>query len=133
VLAPSWDTLRLFLHITAATVWVGGQITLAGLVPALRGLSPEAPKVVARQFNRIAWPAFAVLVVTGIWNIAAVSDDDHGSYQTTLMVKMVVVVLSGVTAFLHSRAKTRGAIAFYGAATGITALAAVLLGVLLAK
>jgi putative copper export protein len=57
------------LHFTAATVWVGGQLTLAGLVPGLRGLSPDAPGVVARRFNQIAWPAFGVLVATGVLNI----------------------------------------------------------------
>jgi putative copper export protein len=50
-------TVRLFLHVLAATVWVGGQLTLAGLVPGLRALSPDAPRVVARRFNQIAWPA----------------------------------------------------------------------------
>ena len=59
------DALRTFLHVLAATVWVGGQLTLAGLVPTLKGLGPDAPRAVARQFNRIAWPAFGVLVVTG--------------------------------------------------------------------
>ena len=63
------DELRVFLHVLAATVWVGGQLVLAGLVPALRRLGPDAPRVVAGQFNRIAWPAFAVLVATGIWNV----------------------------------------------------------------
>jgi len=29
MLAVSWDTVRLFLHVLAATVWVGGQLTLA--------------------------------------------------------------------------------------------------------
>ncbi len=36
MLAVSWDTVRLFLHVLAATVWVGGQLTLAALVPVLR-------------------------------------------------------------------------------------------------
>jgi hypothetical protein len=31
MLTVSWDTIRLFLHVLAATVWVGGQITLAAL------------------------------------------------------------------------------------------------------
>jgi uncharacterized membrane protein len=36
MLPVSWDTIRLFLHVLAATVWVGGQLTLAALVPVLR-------------------------------------------------------------------------------------------------
>jgi uncharacterized membrane protein len=31
MLSVNWDTIRLFLHVLAATVWVGGQITLAAL------------------------------------------------------------------------------------------------------
>ena len=42
-------TVRLFVHVLAATVWVGGQLTLAGLVPGLHRLSPDAPRVVARR------------------------------------------------------------------------------------
>ena len=53
-----WETIRLFLHVLAATVWVGGQITLAALVPALRGTADGVTKLAARAFNRIAWPAF---------------------------------------------------------------------------
>ena len=33
MLAVSWDTVRLFLHVLAATIWVGGQLVLAALVP----------------------------------------------------------------------------------------------------
>ena len=59
VLAVHLDTV--FLHVLAATVWVGGQITLAGLVPTVRVLGPEATRAVARGVNRLAWPAFALL------------------------------------------------------------------------
>jgi len=63
MLAVSWDTIRLFLHVLAATIWVGGQLVLAALVPVLRkgGVATEA----ARRFNQVAWVAFAVLVATG--------------------------------------------------------------------
>ena len=27
VLSVGWDTVRLFLHVLAAAIWVGGQIT----------------------------------------------------------------------------------------------------------
>ena len=77
------DTIRLFLHVLAATVWVGGQLTLAALVPGLRRLSPDAPRVVARRFNRVAWPAFAVLVGTGIWNITQLHAPFQGAYGVT--------------------------------------------------
>ena len=60
MLAVSWDTVRLFLHVLAATVWVGGQLTLAFLVPPLRRLGAELPRAAARAFNRVAWPAFTV-------------------------------------------------------------------------
>ncbi|WP_181646956.1 hypothetical protein [Streptomyces sp. WAC00263] len=66
MLAVSWDTVRMFLHILAATVWVGGQLTLAALVPALRGLGAQVTRAAARRFNQVAWPAFAVLVATGV-------------------------------------------------------------------
>ena len=132
MLSVSWDTIRLFLHVLAATIWVGGQITLAALVPVLRRLGAEIPRAAARRFNQVAWPAFAVLVVTGIWNIAAVHTQISGSYETTLVVKLIVVAISGVTAALHARARNPRWIAVFGALTGLSALAALFLGILLA-
>jgi putative copper export protein len=41
-------TLRLILHVLAAAIWVGGQFTVAGLVPQLRALGPDAPRTMAR-------------------------------------------------------------------------------------
>ena len=64
---------RLILHVLAATVWVGGQFTVAGLLPTIRTLGEDAPKKVARAFGRLLWPAYAVLVVTGFWNISALT------------------------------------------------------------
>src|SRR5205809_697088 len=72
VLHPSIDTVRIFLHVLAATIWVGGQLTLAGLVPTLRTEAPDAVVPAARRFALLAWPAFAVLVITGVWNLVEV-------------------------------------------------------------
>ena len=133
MLAVSWDTVRLFLHVLAATIWVGGQLVLAALVPVLRRFG-DAVTAAARRFNQVAWIAFGVLIVTGIWNIAAVSPQvSHSAgYQTTLVVKLVAVVISGITAALHIRSRTARGRAVLGALTGISALAALFLGVLLA-
>jgi hypothetical protein len=62
MLAVSWDTVRLFLHVLAATIWVGGQLVLAALVPALRRFGAEVPRAAASRFNQVAWAAFAVLI-----------------------------------------------------------------------
>ena len=134
MLEVSAGTIRLFLHVLAATVWVGGQITLAGLVPGLRSLSPDAPRAVARRFNRMAWPAFAVLVVTGVWNIVEIDVGDTSTeYQVTLFVKLLVVAVSGVTAFLHSTARSKAMLAVMGSFSGLSALGALFLGVLLVR
>ena len=125
------ETVRLFLHVLAATVWVGGQITLAALVPALRDAGGGAPRAAARAFNRIAWPAYGVLLVTGVWNVLA-EDGDDPAYQRTLLLKIALVLVSGVSAFLHARARSRGAMALFGALTGISAIATLFVGVWLA-
>ena len=45
------------------------------------------------------------------------------------MLKIAVVAASGVSAALHARARTRSAVAMFGAASGLTALGALFLGV----
>jgi putative copper export protein len=125
------DDCPVFLHVTAATVWVGGQLTLAGLVPGLRSVSADAPRVVARRFNRLAWSAYGVLVATGIWNVVDLEVDWTSDYGRTLTVKLVVVAASGLAALLHARARSRAALAAFGAASGLTALTALFFGVLL--
>jgi len=132
MLTVDWGTVRLFLHVLAATIWVGGQLTLAALVPTLRRLGAGLPKAAARSFNRVAWPAFAVLIASGVWNVIAERDKVTGSYRTTLIVKLCVVAVSGVTAALHARSRSRAGLAVFGALTGASALAALFLGIVLA-
>lgn len=131
-LAPAIDGVRLSLHILAATVWVGGQITIAGLVPTARRLDESAPRQVARTFARLSWPAYGILVATGIWNVAAVAGGQSRAWMTLLGVKVGVVLLAGVAAFLHGRARTPSSLAVWGAVTGIASVAALVMGVFLA-
>ena len=102
--------------------------------PSLRRFGAEVPRAAARRFNQVAWIAFAVLIVTGIWNVAAAwSEISHSaSYRDTLIVKLVVVSISGITAALHARARSAVGLAVLGALTGVSTLAALFLGVLLA-
>lgn len=132
MLPVTLDTVRLSLHVLAAAVWVGGQFTLAGLVPGLRALGDDVPRTVARRFNRIAWPAYAVLLATGIWNLLELPVGDFDTeWQVTLMVKITVVALAGVSAAVHAGARSKALLAVFGALSGLTSIAAVVLGIML--
>ena len=132
MLAPTIDTLRLFLHVLAASVWVGGQIVLAGLVPSLRRAAPESTKVAANAFARVAWPAFGVVVVTGLWNLTEINVTDTSTeYQITLFVKISLAIASGAAAFVHQVGRSRAALAIGGAIGLLAALGAMFCGYLL--
>ena len=124
---------RLILHVFAASVWVGGQFTVVGLLPTVRSFGEEAPKVVGRALGRLLWPAYAVLVVTGFWNIGSLTVKDASSaWKAVLMIKIAVVVVAGVAVFLHQRASSKRATAIWGAVGAVASVAALCLGVFLA-
>jgi uncharacterized membrane protein len=125
------ETVRLFVHVLAATIWVGGQITLAALVPVLRRAGADVPREAARQFGRLAWTAYAVLVATGIWNMVDYHAKDADGYDGTIAAKLTFVALSGISAYVHQRATSRRWLAIGGAATALFALLALFYGVLL--
>ena len=133
MLSVSWTTIRLFLHVLGATVWVGGQITLARLVPTIRGLDPEGPRLAARRFNTVAWAAFALLVVTGVWSLLTVEVGDRTTaWQATLGLKLLLVAASGIGAAFHAGARIRAVLIGGGVAALLGGLAAVFLGLQLA-
>jgi hypothetical protein len=121
--------------VLGATVWVGGQIALAGVVPVVRRTGgPDVTRAVARRFQLVAWPAFALLLATGIWNLFEVELSSQSStYITTLAIKLVLVGVSGACALGHILiARTRPAFGGMLAALALlAALGATFLGVLL--
>ena len=118
------------VHVLAATIWVGGQFTLAGLVPTVRGFGEEAPRKVARAFNRLAWPAFGVLVATGDWNLLEVDVTDRPTrYHMVLGVKLLAVAASGIGAGVHIVGRSKAALAIGGSLAGLGAIVALFCGV----
>ncbi len=133
MLAPTVVTIRLTLHVLAATVWVGGQIVMTGLVGPARGLGPEAPRTLARAFARLAWPAYVVLLVTGVWNVTAVGYAAQDSvWKAVLIAKIAVVVIAGLGVLLHQRATTKQGLAVWGSVGGLASVVALVMGILLA-
>jgi putative copper export protein len=128
VLTIDLDVVVLTLHVLAATIWVGGQIVLQALVGPLRRTAPAGITPAARAFAWVAWPAFAVLVLTGGAMMAGAKDESD-AYTMTLMVKLTFVLVSGIGAALHTFLKNP---ALKGISAGVglvSAIAVVLLGV----
>ena len=132
MLTPSLDTIRIFVHVLAAAVWVGGQIVLAGVVPRLREVGSDATKAAANGFATVAWPAFVIAVFTGMWNIFDVDMANAATeYHMTLGVKFLLVIAAGGSAFAHSRAQTAKVRGITGGVGAVASLVVLFLGVLM--
>lgn len=132
MLNPTVDTIRLFLHVLAATVWVGGQIVLIGLVPRLRRAAPDTTRIAARAYGSVAWPALLVSFVTGVWGILDLTISDQSSdYQVTLALHVSLAAVAGASAAVHSLGRSKVALALGGAIGLLTSLGAAFVGLLL--
>lgn len=133
MISPTVDSLRIFLHVLAVAVWVGGQIVLAGLVPAIRASAPEALPKVAQAFARVAWPAMIVIVFTGMWGLSSSSaSDSDNAYMVTFALKMVMVFVAVAATVVHSQGSSKAAKAIGGALGLLGSLLAAYAGILLA-
>ena len=132
-LTSGLDGFRLILHVLAATVWVGGQLTMVGLLPTIRTLGEDAPKKAAQALGRLLWPAYALLIITGFWNVGALQVKHASSaWNAVLMIKITVVLIAGVAVFLHQRSTTKVGLAVWGSIGGVASILALCLGVFLA-
>ena len=128
-------TIRLSLHLLAGTVWIGGMIVVGALIPVLRGFD-TAPALAARRYAWVAWPAFALLVLTGFWNLGSLEpsfDARSTGYQVLFFIKLVIVAISGVTAYLHTRVAQPGLRGMYAGVALLTAIAALVMGEMLVQ
>ena len=104
MLTITGHALVLWVHVLSACIWIGGQITVLAVLPVVRA-TPGLPAAVGRQFQRVAWPAFALLVVTGLLNVwyrqigwATLWTTPTGH---TLLVKLGLVAVSGIATAVH--------------------------------
>jgi len=134
-LANAWEITRLSLHVLGATEWIGGQFVVAGLLPTVREFGNDAPGKIARAFARLSWPAFALLLATGIWNVVAdVSGHPHpvSPWDAILNIKIVLVVIAGLGTYLHTRVSSPKQKGIYAGVGLLASLGAMVLGIALA-
>jgi uncharacterized membrane protein len=122
-----WNAV-LWLHLLAMAFFVGGQLMLAAvLVPVMRGAEDRTPlRVAARRFGVGSLIAIAVLIATG----AAMASHDHRWGDSTLHIKLALVVLVGALILVHMRKPALHAI---DGAIFLVTLAIVWCGVVLAN
>ncbi len=92
----TWATgLADWLHLVAATLWVGGLLCLALCVWPL---APELRRAAFLSFSRVATVLVAVLLLAGTYisiaRLPAVADLWETSYGRTLLVKLAVVCVA---------------------------------------
>jgi putative copper export protein len=137
----------LWIHVLAACIWIGGQITLGMIMPMLR-TTPDVMRNVARRFQNVAWGAFALLIATGLINMhdagISLTHLNATPQSRTLSVKLFFVFASGAAAALHaywvtprmrtaSRAKRAAAVGTLGGISLLAAMLAALFGVAIAQ
>lgn len=133
MISPTLDSLRVFLHLIAVAVWLGGQIVLTGLVPTVRREAPQAVNMVARSFSRIAWPAMFVIICTGVWGLLEKDVTDRQTeYLVTLSLKLLAVGIALAATLVHSIGTSKLSKALGGALGLLGSLFAAYCGVLLA-
>lgn len=114
-----------YLHLVGATVWVGGLIVVATLVPAVRKATDdrEVIRAIARRFGVVSWIALGSQVLTGAWMAA------ERVWDNVLITKVSLVFVSAMLAGWHTMAARNQSPALRGATQGvILILALVILG-----
>ena len=108
------DSLIIWLHLTCASIWVGGSIFL-GIVlsPMLKEITKTVEERVAlminigRRFNKIAVPSFVILIITGIYNSRSFFGNPSSflgtEYGMILLIKIILVVATLLTYAIHVR------------------------------
>ena len=158
--------LSVWLHILAAITWIGGMMFLVlVVVPWLRGRDRARGAAFLREtgvrFSRIGWVCFAVLVVTGVFNLwmrgvrpGHFVDREWlaSPFGTAVLLKLaffvVVLVVSGVHDFVvgpratrilendptsRDAERARRQASLFGRANALLALILVALGVVLVR
>ena len=125
------------LHVLAATVLVGGPLSMTLLTAATRRdrPAPAAILAIATRTEVAYWLAFGIIVATGIGNLGALGNGLPASgttWGTTLTLKLITVIalalFSAVRAIVIARHSTNHTAPasislswWYGTTTAVTA------------
>ena len=108
------EGLITWVHLICASLWIGGSLFL-GLViaPLLKSVYSDINERVGimirigRRFNRIAIPAFGILIITGIYSSRGIIFDLNSllytNYGLLLLIKIILVMITIIVYYIHIR------------------------------
>ncbi len=113
------DVLHWF-HLLAASVWIGGMITMGAIVQAARSadVSRAQLRSMARRFGAVSWAAMALAVITGIAQVFRLEVDLSAPFA----IKLVLVSMAVALAFAHREIARQASPAVRGAMEAVLLL-----------
>lgn len=108
------DVFVFWVHLTCASIWVGGSLFLGIVLAPMLGTIAESPADrlalmlrIGRRFNRFALPSFIVLIITGIYNSRALLLQPNAlidsEYGIILSIKIIFVIVTLIFYVIHIR------------------------------
>ena len=108
------DVLVFWVHLTCASIWVGGSLFLGIVLAPMLGTIAESPADrlalmlrIGRRFNRFALPSFIILIITGIYNSRALLLQPYAlidsEYGVILSIKIIFVIVTLIFYVIHIR------------------------------
>lgn len=107
------DVILIWVHVTAATFWVGGMLFLSLIAVPLLSQVPDSHFVpvrswfvsLARRFRTFVWVAMLVLIITGPFLLPRVLVGPLSplTWPPVIWLKLSLVLALTVVSFLHDR------------------------------
>ncbi len=106
-----FDFVLIWIHLTAATFWIGGMLFLSLVAVPLLKKDPDPSSAqrgfinLARRFRTLVWVALALLVITG--SILLPNHIDVSASLTewpaVVLIKLLLVLLLVVASLAHDK------------------------------
>jgi putative copper resistance protein D len=96
-----FDIILVWIHLTAATFWVGGMLFLSLVAVPLLKKDPDPSSAqrgfinLARRFRTLVWVALSLLIVTGSMLLPHQVDfsESLGEWPPAVLIKLTLVLL----------------------------------------
>jgi putative copper resistance protein D len=106
-----FDITLVWIHLTAATFWVGGMLFLSLVAVPLLKKAPDPASAqrefvnLARRFRMLVWGALALLLATGLILLPNLVDlsESLGNWPLGVLIKVSLVFLLIITSVTHDR------------------------------